>query len=297
MRSLLFVPADSERKIAKGMSSAADALILDLEDSVGPDNKPTARRMCVEVLGSVLGSALGSAKNDKKLFVRMNALDTPHALADLAAVVRARPAGIMLPKCRGSQDMQTVSNYLSILEARDDVPQGSTLILPIVSETGAAMFGLGSYAEPHNPRLAGMLWGGEDLAADIGAVSNRDANGRYTPPYELARTLCLLAATSASVMAVDAVYTDFRDLKGLEEESIEAARAGYSAKCAIHPDQIEAINRVFTPSAEALAWANRIIAAFDASPGAGVVSIDGKMIDMPHFKNARRLLARSKPAA
>ena len=289
MRSLLFVPADSERKIAKGMSSAADALILDLEDSVGPNNKPTARRMCVEVLGS--------AKTAKKLFVRMNALDTPHALADLAAVVRARPAGIMLPKCRGGEDMQTVSNYLAILEARDDVPPGSTQILPIVSETGAAMFGLGSYAEPHNPRLAGMLWGGEDLAADIGAVSNRDANGRYTPPYELARTLCLLAATSASVIAVDAVYTDFRDLKGLEEESVEAARAGYSAKCAIHPDQIEAINRVFTPSAEALAWANRIIAAFDANPGAGVISIDGRMIDMPHLKNARRLLARSKPAA
>lgn len=289
MRSLLFVPADSERKIAKGMSSAADALILDLEDSVGPNNKPTARRMCVEVLGS--------AKTAKKLFVRMNALDTPHALADLAAVVRARPAGIMLPKCRGGEDMQTVSNYLAILEARDDVPPGSTQILPIVSETGAAMFGLGSYAQPRNPRLAGMLWGGEDLAADIGAVSNRDANGRYTPPYELARTLCLLAATSASVIAVDAVYTDFRDLKGLEEESMEAARAGYSAKCAIHPDQIEAINRVFTPSAEALAWANRIIAAFGASPGAGVVSIDGRMIDMPHLKNARRLLARSKPAA
>lgn len=289
MRSLLFVPADSERKIAKGLSSAADALILDLEDSVGPDNKPTARRMCVEVLGS--------AKTAKKLFVRMNALDTPHALADLAAVVRARPAGIMLPKCRGGEDMQTVSNYLAVLEARDDVPSGSTQILPIVSETGAAMFGLGSYANPHNPRMAGMLWGGEDLAADIGAVTNRDANGRYAPPYELARTLCLLAATSASVIAVDAVYTDFRDLKGLESESVEAARAGYSAKCAIHPDQIEAINRVFTPSAEALAWANRIIAAFDASPGAGVVSIDGKMIDMPHLKNARRLLARSKPAA
>lgn len=292
MRSLLFVPADSERKIAKGMDSAADALILDLEDSVGPNNKPTARRMCAEVLST--------ANTKKKLFVRMNALDTPHALADLAAVVRAKPAGIMLPKCRSAADLRTVSDYLTALEVRDEVPAGQTQILPIVTETGASMFGLGTYASAGElacPRLAAMLWGGEDLAADVGAMANRDASGQYTPPYQLARTLCLLAATAASVIAVDGVYVDFRDAKGLEAEAVEGQRQGYSAKAAIHPDQIEVINRVFTPSSESLEWANKVLAAFAANPGAGVVNMDGKMVDIPHFKAATRIVARSKAAS
>lgn len=291
MRSLLFVPGDNERKIAKGMSSAADALILDLEDSVGPGNKPAARAMCAEVLAS--------AKTNKKLFVRMNALDTPHALQDLAAVVRARPAGIMFPKCRSAADLRTLSDYLTALEARDGVPLGQTQILPIVTETGASMFGLGSYTtigELACPRLSAMLWGGEDLAADLGAMGNRDAGGQYTPPYHLARSLCLFAATAASVIAVDAVYVDFRDARGLEAEAVEGQRMGYSAKAAIHPDQIEVINRVFTPSAESLDWANKVLAAFAANPGAGVVNMDGKMVDIPHFKAATRILARSKAA-
>jgi citrate lyase subunit beta/citryl-CoA lyase len=292
MRSLLFVPADSERKIAKGLASAADALILDLEDSVGLPNKLTARRMCVEVLSS--------AKTNKKLFVRMNALDTPHALEDLAAVVRANPAGIMLPKCRGAADLRTVSDYLTALEARDSMPIGQTQILPIVTETGASMFGLGTYTSAGElacPRLCAMLWGGEDLAADLGAMVNRDAQGQYTPPYQLARTLCLMAATAASVIAVDAVYVDFRDATGLEAEAAEAQRQGYSAKAAIHPDQIEVINRVFTPSPESLEWANKVLAAFAANPGAGVVNMDGKMVDIPHFKAATRIVARSNAAS
>ncbi len=286
MRSLLFVPGDSERKIAKGLASAADALILDLEDSVGLSNKPTARGMCVEVLSS--------AKTAKKLFVRMNALDTAESLADLAAVVVARPAGIMLPKCRGGEDVRLVSNYLTALEAREGLPQGGISILPIVTETGAAMFGLGSYSTQTTPRLCGMIWGGEDLAADLGALGNRGGDGRYTPAFELARSLCVLGATAASTIAIDAVYTDFRDMKGLEEEALAGLQMGYSAKAAIHPDQIGPINRAFTPSAEALAWAQRVLAAFEASPGAGVVSIDGKMIDIPHYKAAVRVIARGK---
>ncbi len=293
MRSLLFVPGDSERKIAKGMSSAADALILDLEDSVGPGNKPAARALCAEVLAS--------ANTSKKLYVRMNALDTPHALLDLAAVVRARPAGIMFPKCRNATDLRTVSDYLTALEARDGVPVGQTQILPIVTENGASMFGLGTYTatgEMACPRLSALLWGGEDLAADLGAMGNRDAaTGQYTPPYHLARSLCLFAATAASVIAVDAVYVDFRDPKGLEAESIEGQRMGYSAKAAIHPDQVDVINRVFTPSAESLDWANKVLAAFAANPGAGVVNMDGKMVDIPHFKAATRILARSQAAS
>lgn len=293
MRSLLFVPGDNERKIAKGLDSAADALILDLEDSVGPDNKPTARRMCAEVLAS--------AKTAKKLFVRMNALDTPHALKDLAAVVKARPAGIMLPKCRGAVDLHLVANYLTALEARDDVPAGQTQILPIATETGTAMFGLGTYTatgEMACPRLSALLWGGEDLAAELGSLSNRDAaTGQYSPPYLLARSLCLYAASAAGVPAVDAVYVNFRDPAGLEAESLEGARQGFTAKAAIHPDQIEVINRVFTPSAESVAWAQKVLAAFAASPGAGVVNMDGKMVDIPHFKSATRIMSRVKGAA
>lgn len=287
MRSLLFVPGDDERKIAKGLASAADALILDLEDSVAAGRKAAAREICAATL---------TAGARMKLFVRMNALDTPNALLDLAAVVKARPYGIMLPKCRNGDDARLVAHYLTALEARDGVPAGEIRILPIVTETGGSMFGLGSYESPANPRLCGMLWGGEDLAADVGATTNRDENGRYAAPYQLARSLCLFAATSASVIAVDAVYTNFRDSAGLRQESIEGLRAGFSAKAAIHPDQIAVINEAFTPSAADVEAARKVIAAFDATPGAGVVSVDGKMLDRPHYRTAQRVLARAAVA-
>lgn len=286
MRSLLFVPADDERKLAKALASSADALILDLEDSVAAGRKAAARELCVRTLGS--------AQPGKALYLRINALDTPDALADLAAVVRAQPAGIVLPKCRGGEDVRLVSEYLTALEARDGLPSGRIAILPIVTESGAAIFGLGSYASPPLPRLAGMLWGGEDLAADIGALANRDAGGAYSGPFRLARSLCLLAAASAGVAAIDAVYTDFRDSAGLEAEAAEALRSGFSAKAAIHPGQITTINQAFTPSAADVDWAQRVIAAFDAVPGTGVVSIDGKMIDRPHYRSAQRVIARTR---
>jgi citrate lyase subunit beta/citryl-CoA lyase len=290
MRSLLFVPGDDERKIAKGLASAADALILDLEDSVGASRKAAARELCAATLAA--GARM-------KLFVRMNALDTPAALLDLAAVVKARPYGIMLPKCRGGDDVRLVSHYLAALEARDGVPAGEIRILPIVTETGASMFGLGSYGgndSPPLPRLCGMLWGGEDLAADLGAITNRDEDGRYAAPYRLARSLCLFAASAASVVAVDAVFTNFRDAAGLKAEAIAGLRSGFSAKAAIHPDQIAVINEAFTPSAADVEAAQRVIAAFDASPGAGVVSVEGKMLDRPHYRTAQRVLARAAEA-
>lgn len=287
MRSLLFVPGDDERKIAKGLASAADALILDLEDAVAQPRKAAARELCAATLAA--GARM-------KLFVRMNALDTPNALLDLAAVVKARPYGIMLPKCRNGDDARLVAHYLTALEARDGVPAGEIRILPIVTETGGSMFGLGGYESPANPRLCGMLWGGEDLAADVGATTNRDENGRYAAPYQLARSLCLFAATSASVIAVDAVYTNFRDSAGLRQESIEGLRAGFSAKAAIHPDQIAVINEAFTPSAADVEAARKVIAAFDATPGAGVVSVDGKMLDRPHYRTAQRVLSRAAGA-
>ena len=284
MRSLLFVPGDDERKIAKGLGSAADALILDLEDAVAPARKGAAREICAK--------ALQSANTTKRLFVRVNALDTGQTLADLAAVVRGRPHGIVLPKCRGGDDARLVGQYLSALEAREGIESGATRILPIATENGASMFGLGTYAEVE--RLCGIFWGGEDLAADLGAVANRDTHGRYTAPYELARSLTLFAAAAAQVDAVDAVYTNFRDLEGLKAEAAAALRDGFSAKAAIHPDQVEPINAAFTPSAADVAWAKRVLAAFDESPGAGVASLDGKMLDRPHYRSAQRVLARAE---
>ncbi len=287
MRSLLFVPGDDERKIAKGLASEADALILDMEDAVAPQRKAAARELCAATLAA--GARM-------KLFVRINALDTGATLLDLAAVVKARPFGVMLPKCRNGDDVRLVSHYLAALEAREGLPAGDIRILPIVTETGAAMFGLGGiggYDNPPLPRLHGMLWGGEDLAADLGAITNRDEDGRYAAPYLMARALCLFASAAASVVAVDAVYTNFRDAAGLRKEAVEALRSGFSAKAAIHPDQIAVINEAFTPLAADVEAARRVIAAFEASPGAGVASLDGKMLDRPHYRAAQRVLARA----
>jgi citrate lyase subunit beta / citryl-CoA lyase len=284
MRSLLFVPGDDERKMAKGFASCADALILDLEDAVAPARKGAAREICAK--------ALQSADTTKKLFVRVNALDTGQTLADLAAIVRGRPYGIVLPKCRGGDDTRLVGHYLSALEAREGIESGATRILPIATENGASMFGLGTYAGAG--RLCGIFWGGEDLAADLGAIANRDTHGRYAAPYELARSLTLFAAAAAQVDAIDAVYTNFRDLEGLKAEAVDALRDGFSAKAAIHPDQVEPINAAFTPSAADVAWAKRVIAAFDESPGAGVASLDGRMLDRPHYRSAQRVLSRAR---
>jgi citrate lyase subunit beta/citryl-CoA lyase len=283
MRSLLFVPGDSERKIAKGLASSADALILDLEDAVAEDRKEAARGLCAEVLAAADGK--------KPLFIRINPLETAQALPDLAAVIRWRPFGIMLPKCLGSTDIQRTGCYLSALEARDDLPLGSITILPIITETATAMLGLSDYARQPADRVYGMLWGGEDLAADIGARANRDGEGRYTPPYAFARTQCLLAASAASVKPIDAVYTDFRDLDGLRAEAEIAARDGFVGKAAIHPDQVDIINQAFTPTESQLNWARRVVAAFEAS-GAGVAALDGRMLDRPHHRAALGILSR-----
>lgn len=289
MRSLLFVPGDDERKIAKGLVSPADALILDLEDSVASGRKAYARELCAQTLAA--------AASSKPLFVRINALDSGEALRDLASIVAARPFGIVLPKCRRAQDVTTLGHYLSALEAREGVENEAIRVLPIVTETAASLFGLTSYAESALPRLYGMMWGGEDLAADLGSSANRAASGAYLPPYELARSLCLIAASAASVIAVDSVYTDFRDSKGLQAEAALAVRSGYAAKAAIHPGQIDIINAAFTPTPAQVEWAQRVIAAFDSAPGTGVASIDGRMLDRPHYRSAQRVLERAGPPA
>ena len=289
MRSLLFVPGDSERKIAKGLASSADALILDLEDAVAPDRKGAARALCAEILAQARGTG-------KSLIVRINALDTSYALGDIAAVVRHAPFGLMVPKCGGATDLEQLSHILDGLEARDDIPQGQTKLLPVATETAGAVLNLVRGTKPI-PRLYGMLWGAEDLAADIGALSNRDGAGAYTMPCILARNLCLLAASTAGCVPIDAVFTNFRDTEGLRTEAEAAARDGFTAKAAIHPDQIETINAAFTPSAEATERARRIVAAFAAAPDRGAVSLEGRMLDRPHLRTAERVIARSRPSA
>lgn len=271
MRSLLFVPADSEKKVPKALASSADAVILDLEDSVALADKPKARTRAREVLTSPRGPA--------KLFVRVNALTTGLTGADLDAVAAARPDGLLLPKSESGADVRR-------LIALAKLP-----VIAIATETAAAMFNLGTYGDC-GPELLGLTWGMEDLAAALGAQSNRDAEGRPTAPYEVARTLCLIGARAAGVEPVDGVHANFRDLAGLERECREAVRDGFTAKMCIHPDQVEVINRVFTPSPEAIAKARRIVKAFAEAGDAGVIGLDGEMLDVPHLKAAKALLAR-----
>jgi citrate lyase subunit beta/citryl-CoA lyase len=285
MRSLLFVPAHDTRKRDKGLTCGADALILDLEDSVPEAEKARARTMCAEFVSA--------HRTHMPLFVRVNSLASGHVLADLDAIVGAQPYGIMLPKCESGRDVAQLASYITAHEARHSMPEGSLRILPIVTETAASLFGLHSYATDAGPRLCGLFWGGEDLANDIGATANRGSDGRYTAPYHLARGLTLLAATAANVPALDAVYTNFRDPEGLRAEAAEAARDGFAGKVAIHPDQIGPINETFTPSDAEVAWARRVIAAFDAAPGAGAIALDGKMLDRPHYRTAHRVVARA----
>ena len=256
IRSFLFVPGDSERKIAKARETAADALILDLEDLVTPDRKPAAREMSRAAL---------AAGSGKKVFVRINALETPDAAADLAAVMQGRPFGIMLPKCQSARDLLRLGDMLGVLEAREGIEVGRTVVLPIVTETAGSMLGFGSYAEIRAPRLFGMTWGGEDLAADLGARTNRDDGGGYALPYQLARSFCLFAAAASGAAPIDAVFTDIRDAQGLEREAVTAARSGFLGKMAIHPAQAEIINRAFTPGDEEIAHAKRVLDAFAAA--------------------------------
>ncbi len=283
-RSWLFVPGDSDRKLIKGAASAADALIIDLEDSVAPANLPAARALAAGFLDA------HPDRERQQLWVRVNALASGLALPDLAAIVPAGPDGIVLPKAEGAADVTRLGHYLSALEVAAGRTEGSIRIVVIATETSAALFTLGSYIGA-GPRLAGLTWGAEDLAASLGAASNRGEDGGYEFTFQLARSLCLAGAMAADVAPIDTVFTDYRDAAGLEREARAARRAGFVGKFAIHPGQVEVINHAFTPDAAEVAHAERVVAAFAAHPGVGVVGIDGKMIDMPHLKQARRILA------
>ena len=289
LRSMLFVPADSERKLAKGEGSAADALILDLEDSVADARKPIAREMAARFIADC---AKRAPRIGPRLYVRTNPLDTPYAMADLAAVVMPGLAGIMLPKIRGAADIAQLSFGLDALEARAGLEPGRIGIVPVATETAEAMLSMQSFVGASLPRLVGITWGAEDLSTAIGAASNRDDDGQFAPLYQLAASLCLAAAATAGVPAIDTLHADFKDAAGLAAACRSSRRRGFRGRLAIHPDQVAAINEAYSPSEAELAHARRIVEAFAAQPNAGALSLDGVMIDKPHLTQARRTLGR-----
>ncbi len=274
LRSLLFVPGDRPDRREKALAAGADALILDLEDSVAHSAKPEARRDVASFLNAHSGTSL---------WVRINPLDGHDSDRDLAAILPSHPDGIVLPKAEGGASVAELARRLT------DHGNATTLILPIATETPAAIFQLGSYAGAK--RLAGLTWGAEDLPAAVGAATSREPDGRYTPPYELVRSLCLFGAAAAGVAPIETVYPAFRDLEGLAAYASRARRDGFTGMMAIHPDQVPVINAAFTPTEAELAHARAIVAAFEANPGAGALSLDGRMIDRPHLVQAQRTLA------
>ncbi|QKC83649.1 CoA ester lyase [Mesorhizobium sp. NZP2077] len=289
MRSLLFVPGDSERKLEKGFGAGADTVIVDLEDSVAPQNKVLAREIAARFIAERRGQA-GSA-----IYIRVNDLSTGLTDDDLAALVPVKPDGIMLPKSNSGQDVQQLSAKLRVREAENGLPDGAIKILPIITETPMGVLAAATYAGA-SARLAGLTWGAEDLSAAIGARSARDEHGRYTDVFRHARLMTILAAGAAEVDAIDTVFPNFRDMTAFTTECTEAERDGFTGKMAIHPDQVPVINAAFTPSAEAVKHSQAIVDAFQAAGNPGVVGIDGKMFDRPHLRLAERLLARAKAA-
>jgi len=280
-RSFLFVPADSERKLVKAAGAGADALILDLEDSVAQAARPAARLLIADYL-----------RGRDDAWVRINPIDSEDAGADLEAVIPAAPAGIILPKPRGAADVVRLAGQIDALEAEHGIDAGRTRIIALCTERPEALFTLHGYVGA-TPRLAGLSWGAEDLSVAVGASSNRDAAGDWLPQFELARSLCLFAAAAAGVAAIDTVFTDFRNEEGLERYAASARRDGFSGMLAIHPCQVPVINAAFTPTLAEIEHAERVVAAFAAQPGAGTVGLDGRMIDRPHLVQARRILSQA----
>ncbi len=290
MRSWLFIPGDSERKLAKLDTLEADAVILDLEDAVLPAGKAVARQRVREALDA------RPVPRSVPVWVRINPLDGPLALADLAAIVGGRPEGVMLPKFRTVADLQRLDAALAALEAREGLAPGSVPMVAVGTETARSLFELGSLADV-GPRLQGLTWGAEDLAVDLGAASNRDAAGEWLPTYQLARSLVLAGAAAAGIPAIDTVYTDFRNSDGLRESCRRARADGFAGKLAIHPDQVAVINEAFTPEEAEVRWAREVLATFAEGSGDGALSLHGKLLDAPHLKQAERILAQAAQSA
>jgi citrate lyase subunit beta/citryl-CoA lyase len=281
-RSWLFAPGDSERKVEKAAAGTADIVLIDLEDAVAESKKPKARAMVTAFLTA-------NATQRERLWVRINPLQGPHALADLAAVMPAAPGGIMLPKSRGRADVELLNNYLTALEAASGAALGATRVIVLATETAEGMLSTGSYSGA--PRLAALSWGPEDLATELGAISNRNADGSYAFTYELSRSLCLVGAAIAGVPAIETIQADFRDEAGLRKRTAEVRRAGFRGMLAIHPAQVDVINEAFTPSAEEQAAAQEIVDLFAANPGVGTIGHKGAMLDRPYLARAQAVLA------
>ena len=285
MRSWLFAPGDSQKKIEKAAGGAADIVLLDLEDAVAEPEKPKAR----ELVSAFLKSQSDEAR--QRLWVRVNPLDGPHTLMDLAAIMPGAPGGIMLPKARGRHDVEVLDHYLSALEAANGIQEGSTKVLVLVTETAEGMLNTGDYKGA--PRVVAMSWGAEDLADDLGASENRNPDGSYGFTYELARSMCLLGAATAGVFAIETIQGDFKDLEGLRSRAEKVRRDGYRGMLAIHPAQVDVINEAFTPNEEELAAAQEIVDLFAANPGVGTIGHKGAMLDRPHLARAQNLLAQA----
>ncbi len=288
MRSLLFVPADGGKKLDKAMTSGADAVIVDLEDSIAPERKAAARMTAADFLKDAVKTA-----NRPRLLVRVNGLQTGLTDADLDAIVPARPDAIMLPKAEGGAAIVHADAKLTAREAISGLPDGHIKIVAIATETATSLFLAGTYRGA-SARLEGLTWGAEDLSVELGAEVSRDAVGRFFAPYQLARALCLAGAAAAQVQAIDTITADFRNMAALGRETVEARRDGFTGKLAIHPAQVPVINEVFTPAPEEITKAQAVIAAFAARPGTGTVGIDGVMYDRPHLERAKQLIARAR---
>ena len=280
-RSWLFAPGDSEKKMTKAMEGDADIVLIDLEDAVAEEAKPAARALVHDFLTA-------NAAQHERLWVRVNPMDGPHTLADLAAVMPGKPGGIMLPKVYGRGDVERLDHYLCAFEAANGIEAGVTRVIVLVTETAEAMFHTGDYKGA--PRVVALTWGAEDLADSIGASSNRNADGSYGFTYELARTMCLLGAATAGVAAVETIQGDFRDLDGLKARAEKVRRDGYRGMLAIHPAQVPVINAAFAPNAAEIAEAQEIVALFAANPGVGAIGWKGGMLDRPYLSRAQNLL-------
>ncbi len=283
MRSWLFAPGDSEKKMAKAVAGASDIVLFDLEDAVAIENKPLARQMVREFL-------VAHHDQRERIWVRINPLDGPYPLHDLAAIMPGKPGGIMLPKVYGRQDVETLDKYLSALEVANDIEPGSTPVIVLVTETAESMFHAGDFKGA--PRLVALTWGAEDLADSIGASSNLNPDGGYSFTYELARSLCLLGAATAGVAAIETIQGDFRDLDTLRARARKVRRDGFCGMLAIHPAQVDVINEAFTPDMDEIEKAREIVALFAANPGVGSIGYKGGMLDRPHLSRAQQLLAQ-----
>lgn len=290
MRSVLFVPGDSESKLTRSQSVEADVVVVDLEDSVAVSAKDRARAHAEDFI-----RGFDRKGQTQRVYVRINALQTPFASADIETVMKAAPDGVLLPKARSGKDVQTLAVKLSAAEKENNIKDGKTEIAVLATEVADALLAMPTFVDS-SPRLTALCWGSEDLSADIGAKTTRDGTGNLTSPFRFARDLCLVTAAAANTVAIDTIYIDLRDQPGLAREAADAARDGFTGKLAIHPDQVAVINDAFTPAPAEISRASEIVQAFAEGDSTGVLTMDGEVLDRPHLRRAKRVLERARLA-